>query len=402
MEKYIKIACLLLVIIAVALFVKSRWNAWFVNQPEPSFVAATTPDRITITPGEDFMTERTISWRCGDTIAPSSITLIKPNNDSIKIDAIGTIVKSRGGIDAFYHVQMNNLEAGKQYKYYVTTNGKTSQRHSFTMPQKDKETRQFLFFGDVQDTINGNSNQWFAKLYKTYPDVEFWACAGDLIERPIDTYFNYFYQSTDSILASIPLINATGNHDYLKSLYPTIDARWQHTFVYPQNGPKIALGLCYYIDFRDMRFIILDTQGINDCITLTARYQWLKKCLANAKDKWKIVMYHHPAYSVRKNRNNFQVRNTFVPLIEKYGVHLVLQGHEHGYMTNIGTCGYHPVYVVSYMSPKSYPSRPPQPGFKIIPNTPMYHIIDYNESKMVLHSYALATDSLVDIINISR
>ena len=402
MKKYIKIAIPLVVIFAIALLVKSRWNAWFNNVPEPTFAAATMPDRITLTPGEDFMTQRTISWRCGDTLAPSSVTVVKANGDFIKTEATGTIIKSRGGTDVFYKAQIDNLRPGKHYEYYVTTNGRTSRRYSFTMPQANKSTWQFLFFGDVQDTINGQSGKWFAKLQKKYPNVDFWACAGDLIERPTDPYWNYLYQTADSILATTPIVNATGNHDYLKSLYPTIDPRWKHTFAYPQNGPEIAMGLCYYIDFPDMRYIVIDTQGINDCFTLAARYNWLKKCLSGAVDKWKIVMYHHPAYSVRKNRNNLQIHNTFFPLIEKYEVHLVLQGHEHGYMTHIGTHNDHPVYIVSYMSPKSYTARQPQPGFKIIPDTPMYHIVDYNDSQMVLHSYTLTTDSLIDCIKICR
>ena len=113
-------------------------------------------------------------------------------------------------------------------------------------------------------------------------------------------------------------------------------------------------------------------------------------------------MYHHPAYSVRASRNNLQIRNTFVPLMEKYGVHLVLQGHEHGYMRNIGTRGDHPVYIVSYMSPKAYPARDPAPGFKVIGGTPMYHTVDYDDTEMVFRSYAVDNDSLVDSVTVSR
>ncbi len=243
---------------------------------------------------------------------------------------------------------------------------------------------------------------WFPNPYRQYPDVDFWACAGDLIERPIETYWNYLYQSADSILATMPLLNSTGNHDYLKGLYLTIDPRWKHTFVYPENGAATAIGISYYIDMPGMRFIVLDTNGIQDCVTITARYQWLKRVLASTGDKWKVVMWHHPAYSVRSSRINLPVRNTFVPLLERYGVHLVLQGHEHGFMRHIGTHGDHPVYLISYMSPKSYKLRKSSPGFKVIADTPMYHIVDYNNSTMEVRSYALANDSIMDFVKISR
>lgn len=401
MKRYIKITCAIAVAAAISLFVKSRWNAWFGNIPEEPYTAAEAPDRIILTPGEQFMSQRTVSWRCGDTLEPSFLTLTA-DGDSVTLQAAGTVVESRGGRDAFYRVSLDSLQAGKEYSYSVSTAGKRSAAYSFTMPQADLPRRQFIFFGDVQDNFDGPSGEWFAKLYRKFPDADFWACAGDLVERPIDAYWNYFYSTADSILTSMPLITATGNHDYLKSLYPSIDPRWRHTFVYPGNGAETAMGISYYIDLPDLRIMVVDTHGINDCITLTARYRWLRKCLKEAGDKWKVVMYHHPAYSVRKSRNNLQIRNTFVPLLEKYGVHLVLQGHEHGYMRNTGTRGDHPVYIVSYMSPKAYTARPETPGFKVIGNTPMYHTIDYDNFKMEFRSYAVENDSLVDHVGISR
>ncbi len=401
MKKYIKIICILAVLAAITLFIRSRWNAWFSNVPEEPYAAAAAPDRITLTPGEQFISQRTVSWRCGDTLQQSSLTLVGAG-DSIVLPATGTVIESRGGRDAFYHVRLDSLQPDSTYRYRVATAGRQSREYSFTMPTSDTDSRSFIFFGDVQDNFGGPSGEWFARLYNKFPDADFWACAGDLIERPIDPYWNYLYESADSILATIPLLTATGNHDYLKSIYPSIDPRWRHTFVYPENGAKTAMGISYYIDLPQLRIMVLDTQGINDCVTLTARYRWLRDCLRGAGDKWKVVMYHHPAYSVRKSRNNLQIRNTFVPLMEKYGVHLVLQGHEHGYMRNIGTRGDHPAYIVSFMSPKSYTARPETPGFKVIGDTPMYHTVDYNDSVMQFRSFAIANDSLVDYITVSR
>ena len=272
------------------------------------------------------------------------------------------------------------------------------------MPDKEQVRRSFLFFGDVQDTLGGNSGQWFAKLYKKYPEVEFWACAGDLIERPIDAYWNYLYESADSVLASMPLFNATGNHDYIKSLYRKADPRWKHTFVYPDNGATTAKGISYYVDFPDMRFIVIDTDGLQDAMTLAGCYKWLRSCLREADDKWKVVMYHHPAYSVRKDRNNYLIRNTFVPLFDKYGVDLVLQGHEHGYMRVNGNEGEEkrPVYIVSYMSPKSYKARELEQGLKVIADTRMYQVVEYDDSKLVFNAYSLDTDSILDHVEMKK
>ena len=405
MKRLVKISIAVIVVAVLALWVSSRWDAWFYNVPEEPYAAASVPDRITLTSGEDFMSERTVSWRCGDSVKPSKLVLASEDLDTVSIEAKGTVVQSRGGLDAFYVASMDSLQAGYYYSYRVETEGyEPSEWHWFKMPDKEQVRRSFLFFGDVQDTLGGNSGQWFAKLYKKYPEVEFWACAGDLIERPIDAYWNYLYESADSILASMPLFNATGNHDYIKSLYRKADPRWKHTFVYPDNGATTAKGISYYVDFPDMRFIVIDTDGLQDAMTLAGCYKWLRSCLREADDKWKVVMYHHPAYSVRKDRNNYLIRNTFVPLFDKYGVDLVLQGHEHGYMRVNGNEGEEkrPVYIVSYMSPKSYKARELEQGLKVIADTRMYQVVEYDDSKLVFNAYSLDTDSILDHVEMKK
>src|SRR5690606_22282864 len=41
--------------------------------------------------------------------------------------------------------------------------------------------------------------------------------------------------------------------------------------------------------------------------------------------------FHHPVYSTTGTRDNPRVRDQWGPLLEKYGVDLVLQGHDHSY-----------------------------------------------------------------------
>lgn len=400
-----KIIIVVAVIAGVALWVKSRWRAWFSNVPEEEYVVSWSPDRITLTPGEDFMTQRTVSWRCGDELKESHLELAH-NGDTVKVSANGEVVANRVGKDAFYATRLSDLTAGEQYSYCVVTGDSKSRWYSFTMPSNGLEHRRFLYFGDVQDTINGESHKWFAKLYSKFADVDFWACGGDLIEAPVDRYWNYLYASTDSILAMMPIFNATGNHDYIKSLYLTADPRWTRTFVYPQNGAKTAMGKSYYVDMPQMRFIVLDTNGIQDIISVMGEYSWLRSVLSDADGKWKVVMFHHPIYSVRKSRNNVVIRNAFRPLLEKYGVHLVLQGHEHGYMRTVAqtgvAAGNHPVYLISFMSPKAYTSRKEMEGSKIIPDTRMYQVIDYTDRQMTMTAYELETDSVLDEVKITR
>lgn len=394
-----KITIIVAVIAVLALWVKSRWRAWFNNVPEVEFVVATSPDRITLTPGEDFTSQRTVSWRCGQDTVKSSLQLAH-NGDTMSISARGRVVESRAGCDAFYSVSLHGLKQGETYSYRAVTGSKSSRWHSFTMPH-NAESRRFIYFGDVQDTIDGESGKWFAKLYSRYSTVDFWACAGDLIEAPVDKFWRYLYISTDSIFAKMPIVNATGNHDYIKSLYPTVDPRWENTFVYPDNGAPTAHGKSYYFDTPLMRFMVIDTNGIQDILTVTGTCWWLDRVLADAGNRWKVVMMHHPVYSVRRGRNNYVIRNALRPIFERYGVHMVLQGHEHGYMRTQGKGGT-PVYVVSFMSPKAYPSREPTEGLKIVPGKRTYQVVDFDNIALTYRSYALDDDSLIDSLTIHR
>lgn len=395
----------LLLLFSAGIWIASRWNVWFSNIPESSFTASNISDRITLTPGEDLMTQRNVSWRCGRTLNDSRLVLVSSTDTTIW-KAKGEEIKARGTHDAYYAANIVNLAPGASYKYRVETGDKLSRWYSFKMPADTLKTRRFLYFGDVQDTIGGDSHTMFEKLYKKFNNVDFWACGGDLIERPLNKYWNYLYATTDSIFAMVPILNTAGNHDYVKSFMPHIDERWTKTFVYPENGAKRALGSSYYIDMPDLRIMVLDTHGINSMMTAVSEYQWLKKALQGAEGKWKVVMMHHPIYSVRKGRDNLTVRNTFNPLIQKYGVHLVLQGHEHGYSRYIAEngewSGNHPVYIVSVASYKMYPTKKDVPGTKIIGGKKMYQTIDYDSKNMIMRAYELDTDKLIDEVKITK
>jgi hypothetical protein len=71
-----------------------------------------------------------------------------------------------------------------------------------------------------------------------------------------------------------------------------------------------------------------------------------------------ILTTHLPFYSPKESRDNAHLRKQFQPLLEKYGVDLVLTGHDHTYGRGKGTddpSGKSSiVYVVSVSGPKVY------------------------------------------------
>jgi hypothetical protein len=75
-------------------------------------------------------------------------------------------------------------------------------------------------------------------------------------------------------------------------------------------------------------FLALDSTYLDK-----TQLDWLEKQLAGApKDEWKIAFFHHPLYSsARKHGSSLDLRKVLEPIFVKYGVNVVLTGHDHVY-----------------------------------------------------------------------
>jgi calcineurin-like phosphoesterase family protein len=76
----------------------------------------------------------------------------------------------------------------------------------------------------------------------------------------------------------------------------------------------------------NVTFFILNSNRVNSIQT-----EWLKKVLPASTATWKVVVFHHPAWTCGGYRSNTAIVQTWVPLFERYGVQLVLNGHDHNY-----------------------------------------------------------------------
>jgi 3',5'-cyclic AMP phosphodiesterase CpdA len=91
----------------------------------------------------------------------------------------------------------------------------------------------------------------------------------------------------------------------------------------------------------DVLIVGLDSNRVDDPDQLA----WLDRTLSSATERWRIVMLHHPPYSAGYQGSNEDARRVFVPLFERYGVQLVLSGHDHDYQRSTPINGV--TYVVT-------------------------------------------------------
>jgi 3',5'-cyclic AMP phosphodiesterase CpdA len=112
------------------------------------------------------------------------------------------------------------------------------------------------------------------------------------------------------------------------------------------NGPPQmeALGMpgrWWSKDYGDVLLVGLDSNTPEDPDQL----RFLEQTLSATDATWKIVALHHPPYSAGYQGSDHAARDTFAPMFERYGVQLVLSGHDHDYQRSKPINGV--VYVVS-------------------------------------------------------
>lgn len=91
----------------------------------------------------------------------------------------------------------------------------------------------------------------------------------------------------------------------------------------------------------DVLLIGLDSNRVDD----PAQRAFLEETLRASTERWRIVAVHEPPYSAGYQGSNLAVREAFSPLFARYGVQLVLSGHEHDYQRSDPIDGV--TYVVS-------------------------------------------------------
>jgi glucose/arabinose dehydrogenase/PKD repeat protein len=128
-----------------------------------------------------------------------------------------------------------------------------------------------------------------------------------------------------------------GNHD------DEIDfgRPYKDVFVLPENGGSPAYAdhaeRYYSFDYGPAHFVALDTHlAFDDPARRQAQIAWLEADLAGTSQPWKIVYFHKPPYSAGEHHGSeLAVRQAFSPIFERYGVQLVINGHDHMYERSV-------------------------------------------------------------------
>lgn len=89
-------------------------------------------------------------------------------------------------------------------------------------------------------------------------------------------------------------------------------------------------GECYYTVKQGdglAEFFMIDSTAFD-----MTQAGWLESVLKESAAKWKIAVFHHPIYSsAEAHGSDLGLRRRIEPLLTRYGVNVVLSGHDHTY-----------------------------------------------------------------------
>lgn len=133
-----------------------------------------------------------------------------------------------------------------------------------------------------------------------------------------------------------------GNHEGASANGLTQTGPYFDVFTLPTNGEAggVPSGTeAYYsFDYGNIHFVVLDAEdAILNATARDAMLGWLEADLAASTADWLIAFWHQPPYSKGflhdsdSEANEVQIRAHALPILEDFGVDLVLAGHSHTY-----------------------------------------------------------------------
>jgi acid phosphatase type 7 len=309
--------------------------------PALAGTATVTPDHITLTWTGDPATTMTITWRTDTTVTSALVQYQAGDKLSGKVKSAPAARITDLNGDRLFTATLAELAPRSEYTYRVGDGKHWSETHSFATADPKADSFKFLIFGDSQSGLPDQPiyEPWRVTVHNAYAantDAKFLVNMGDLVEIGQDpAHWQSWFAAAKGIIDTIPEMAVAGNHEtYISGNWDTMKPElWKAQFQLPQNGPAELKGQVYSYDYGPVHFVVLDSQEAEESPTsgdfLEAQKTWLAADLAASKATWKIVFFHKPPYYLKAHRTNEAIKAAFCPIIDKYHVDLVFNGHDH-------------------------------------------------------------------------
>lgn len=382
------------------------------------------PDRIVLTWIGDPATSQAVTWRTDSSVTRGSAQITVATDGPTLTENVTTVVAETSplstelGVSHYHSAVFTDLLPETKYAYRVGGSPNWSEWIHFETASDQPKPFSFIYFGDAQNDLKSQWSRVVREAYRDAPQAGFLLHAGDLVNRANrDAEWGEWFYAGGFIHRMVSCIPTPGNHEYFKltdendeEIGRELSRNWQPTFTLPDHGPEGLKESAYWIDYQGVRIISLNS---NEKIELQA--EWLEHVLKANKNEWTILTFHHPIYSSKEGRDNPELRDLWQPILDRYRVDLVLQGHDHTYartqlmahQANLTTgVSFHDkdagtVYVVSVSGPKMYELGKRDFMRSSAENTQLYQIIHIDGNELTYEART-ATGRLYDSFRLRK
>ena len=383
------------------------------------------------------------SWRDGPAAEDGTLEILPaaggdfascgaPGGSCRQIDAERvSLATGEGPAYAFYRAEATGLSPGTAYRYRVSDGAAPSPIYEFTTAAGGEAPFRAAAVGEVHigDTVEPG---WPTPAWKPTAEqiqksgAEFTLSAGDNINvgnRESD--WERLFDATPGFFGSVPFLSAPGNHETYGSSGAGIPSPFYFTaFPGPTNGS--GNGRYYSYDYNGVHFVVLEANPETQRPVFDEEVRWLETDLASAakRTRFQVVIDHSPLFHSKTSRvstyENPEFREELVPLMDKYGVELVVSGHDKHYVRSFPLNGEPDPQAVPSIAPKmvqpgtgttyvevtstgqNYPDFLEQPWMqKFVPKTAAYLQLDFGRD--AISAQAIQPDgSSIDTFSIPR
>jgi acid phosphatase type 7 len=396
------------------------------------YAARALPDRIVLTSGEDPARTMLVNFRT-DMAASDSLAeiaeLVPAPNFGLRARAVtGTSIAttSENGGARYHKIAFTGLTPGTAYAYRVKGAAGFSEWHQFRTATAQAEPFTMIFMGDTQNSILDIGSLAWRRALLQADNPALMLHAGDLVasrdELVHDDEWGEWIAAGGWALATLPQVVAAGNHEYVDDVQPDgseqrrLGPHWPVMFNLPQNGAQGVERTSYFLDYQGLRVVVLDGTSALDLGTLESQTSWLDRVLAAAPGPWKFVLFHQPIFTCARSKDTPMLKQAWKPVLEKHGVDLVLQGHDHCYgrltaeegsdvARKARAEGAHqgPVYLVSVAGAKMYGlnDRSDWQPDRVAEDTSLFQTIHIAGGRLTMKAY-LNTGVLYDGFELNK
>jgi hypothetical protein len=236
-----------------------------------------------------------------------------------------------------HEVRLIRLQPDTKYYYSVGSSTNTlvsgADYYFVTSPTAGKPTRIWVLGDSGTATTQARAvwEQYRALTGPRYTDL--WLMLGDnAYPAGTDTeYQRAVFDMYPDLLRKTVLWPALGNHDTSQAYFGI--------FTLPTQGEAggVPSGSENYFsfDYGNIHFVCLDP-SFSDRSSDGPMCTWLREDLLANTNEWLIAFWHQPPYTKGSHdsddeRDLYEMRENAVPILESFGVDLVLAGHSHCY-----------------------------------------------------------------------